>query len=231
MLEDERKHQRKLQEQRLIRLDLDNFNKLKLQQRHHEVQTALEMDMKILSEFLRLDRLEKETKQRRREELRREMQMYRQHLQQQKDIEKQREKEIENWYSAEQERLWKVRGEKWRKEQAARDRLMKEVMTGRQEQLQHALERNRQAQEQVRIEKIQIEKQIEESKQIESKAHEKHYQSMREYSRVLTEQIDAAEKRKLEEKRRVELEDAAQKVNQESLFFVYCPAVLVLTIL
>ncbi|KAL2913720.1 hypothetical protein HK105_206736 [Polyrhizophydium stewartii] len=215
LLEDQRKQQQKHMEQVQIRQDLDEFNKMKLQQRQREVQAALEMDMRILAEFLKMDRVEREGRQRRREEMRREMQMYREHLLAQKEIEKQREAEIEQWFVAEQERLWKARSEKWRKEQAARDRLMKEVMEGRQEQLKVALERNRQAQERVRIEKLEIEKRIEEAKQWEAAQHEKAAKTKREYSTMLKEQMEIAERRAAEERRRIELEDAAAKAANE----------------
>eukprot|EP00842_Homolaphlyctis_polyrhiza_P000632 jgi/Hompol1/156/HPOL_003888-RA len=210
LLEDERQHQRKLQEQRLIRQDLDDFNKMRLLQRQQDIQAQLEMDMRILSEFLKLEKLEKETKQRRREDLRREMQMYREHLLMQKNIERQREIEVEKGYTEEQNRLWKARSEKWRKEQAARDNLMKEVMEGRKEQLRYALERNHQAQEQVRLEKLQIEKHIAEAKSHELATHEKIAKTKKEYSHMLLEQIEAAELRKLEDKRRAEQEYQAE---------------------
>ncbi|KAI8930174.1 tumor suppressor, Mitostatin-domain-containing protein [Entophlyctis helioformis] len=211
ILEDQRRHQRKLQEQRAIRDDLDTFNRMKAEQRQQEIQEALEMDMRILAELIKLDRAEREANSRRREELKREMQLYREHLMRQRVVEVERAKEIEKWYANEQERLWKVRSEKWRKEQAARDRLMKEVMAGRQEQLQHALERNRQAQEQVRLEKQRLEQTIAEAKTFEAAEHAKHAKSKREYSHMLKEQMETAERRRADEKRRIEMEDAAER--------------------
>ncbi|KAK6099142.1 hypothetical protein MT418_000595 [Batrachochytrium dendrobatidis] len=215
LMEDERKHQRKLQEQRLIRQDLDDFNKKRLQQRQKDVQEALEMDMRILSEFLKLEKIEKENKQRRRDELRHEMQLYREHLLDQKEVERLREEDIERWYIGEQERLWKARTEKWRKEQSTRDKLMKEVMDGRHEQIKYALERNRQNQEQIRSEKLEIAKQIEEAKACEAARHDKVVKSKRDYSNTLRDQIEIAERHRVEMRHRNQQENELSKVADE----------------
>lgn len=107
-MEDGRKNENKLYEQKLVRQDLDTFNKAKIQQRQKEVQEALDRDMKILSEFMKSEKEEKESNFRRRNLLRKEMQMYRDHLGEAKDVEKQRQVEIEGWYSREQDRVYDI---------------------------------------------------------------------------------------------------------------------------
>ncbi|KAH6579917.1 hypothetical protein BASA50_002175 [Batrachochytrium salamandrivorans] len=211
-IEDEREYRRKLQEQRIIRQDLDDFNKIKLKQRQHDVQEALEMDMKIISEFLTMEKEEKEGKQRRRDEWRQEMRLHREHLLTQREEEKNLKREIECWYMNEQERVWKGRTEKWRKEQAVRDKLMKDVIEGRHEQIQYALERNRQRQEQIYQEKLEIEKQIQEAKASEAQRYNKAIKTKYEWSTLLKDQIEAVERKRLEEKHRIQSEDDAAKL-------------------
>ena len=95
-------------EKRAVCLDLDAFNKLKLTQRQKDIQEALDNDIKILTEVAKLESEEKQKQSRRRAELQKEMIMYRNHLAEQKAIENEREKEIEKFYAAEQERVTKA---------------------------------------------------------------------------------------------------------------------------
>ncbi|KAI8821359.1 tumor suppressor, Mitostatin-domain-containing protein [Fimicolochytrium jonesii] len=141
-LAEERAHEQKLQSQRLIRLDLDTFNKNRILARQKEVQEALELDLKIVNAFFRMDEQEREKQSRRKEELKREMKMYMDYLREQRRVEAEREREIEELYAQENAKLWQTRTEKWQREQAARDRLMQEVIAGRKEQLQHSCEWN-----------------------------------------------------------------------------------------
>lgn len=104
-MEDQRERERKEREKMAVRLDLDTFNKLRIQQRHKDIQQALDSDIKILSEVARLESEEKMQHSRRRAELQKEMAMYRSHLAEQKAKEVQRERDIEKFYAGEQERV------------------------------------------------------------------------------------------------------------------------------
>lgn len=105
-LEDQRTLERKMQEKRAVRLELDSFNQQKMNQRQQDVKTALDNDLKLLAEFAKMELEEKQANTRRRAELHKEMQLYRDHLAQQKALENQREKELEAYYSEEQERVF-----------------------------------------------------------------------------------------------------------------------------
>ncbi|KAJ3330918.1 Cilia- and flagella-associated protein 53 [Blyttiomyces sp. JEL0837] len=210
-LEDERNKARKLAEQRIIRLELDKFNKLRIEQRAREVQESLEMDMKIVNEFFKQDQAEAENKSRRRAELRREMQLYREHLLEQQRIEKQREKEIEAMQKEEEDKLWRKRAEKWQREQKARDRLMQEVLSGRKDQLKYSIEQNRLRQEQTRLEREQVLKQLEAAQRVEAAEKARRDLLAHAYRESLAAQMEQTEERKREEKHRNELEAAAEK--------------------
>jgi hypothetical protein len=105
-LEDERIHERKMQEQRAIRADLDAFNSQKIKQRQKDIQDSLDNDIKILQEFAKMELEEKQANTRRRAGLAKEMQLYRDHLNQQKLKELERQKELESYYATEQERVY-----------------------------------------------------------------------------------------------------------------------------
>lgn len=129
MLEAKRKAQREIRE------DLDANNKERIARRVAEEKAALELDMRIVKEFMKQDSDEKESKIRKKGELRSEMLEYQQYLQEMRAFEKKREAELNAMYREEEDRIWTVRSQKWKKEQDARDRLMFEVLEGRKEQL------------------------------------------------------------------------------------------------
>ncbi|KAI8846308.1 hypothetical protein BC829DRAFT_445455 [Chytridium lagenaria] len=178
-LEDERKRQRKLAEQRIIRLELDKFNRIKIEQRARK-----------------MDQSEAETKSRRRAELRKEMQLYREHLMEQQRIEREREKEIEKLQKEENDKLWMTRAEKWKKEQQARDHLMQEVLEGRREQLQYAVDQNQQRLQQIADEREVTLRQIEAAQRVEEADRLQKEAMVHNYREALAAQIDATEERR-----------------------------------
>ena len=74
------------------------------------------------------------------------------------------------------------------------------------------MEQNRQAQEQIRIEKERLEAEINLMKEEEEKEWEAHQESAKKYCDDLFDQIQKSQQKKLDEKRRVELEDEAHRV-------------------
>lgn len=210
-LEEERDRLRKFNEQRQLQLELDNFNKLKIQKRLQEIQNAIDLDLKVCDEFFRLDESEKEAKSRRKEELKKEMSLYREHLLAQKKAQEEREQEVNLYYKQEEEKLWRARAEKWQKEQKARDRLMQDVLACRREQLQNAVELNRQKQEQTRLDKERVEHQLEVALRHEAIEKEKKMKLMKEYQSSLKVQMGVVEDKKKFEKWKEDMEAQANK--------------------
>ncbi|KAJ3050542.1 hypothetical protein HK097_008508 [Rhizophlyctis rosea] len=212
-LESSRLHLQKLQQQRQIRADLDAFNRQKLLQRQREVQESLEMDLKIVNEFLEAGEKEREGKNRRKEELRREMIAYREHLEEQRRVEREREREIDRMYREEEDRLWRQKAERWRREQMARDRLMKEVMEGRQEQLDYARHQTHIKLEQIRTERQLLEEQILRAQEEEKAEKIKQARIAKEYQDSLVVQMEMGKGRIERERKEREIE--AQKEKEE----------------
>lgn len=211
-LQDERALARKLSEQRIIRADLDRFNSLKIAQRAREVADSLSLDMKIVNEFLAMDKAESESKSRRRAELRREMALYREHLREQKAIEEKREREMERMQKEEADKLWRIRTEKWQREQLARDRLMSEVLAGRKEQLKTSIDRNRLRQEEMLFDRAQSIKQIEAAQKIEAVETARKDQAAHAYKEALAAQMEIVEEKKREARKRMTIETNAEKI-------------------
>lgn len=94
---------------------------------------------------------------------------------------------------------------------------MKEVLAGRQEQLREAFERNKQSQEECRLQKLEIEKQIDLVKAQERIEHENILSIRHNYSKELENQIQDIENRKKMEKDAQLMEFEKEKVCNTSL--------------
>ena len=96
---------------------------------------------------------------------------------------------------------------------------MKEVLAGRQDQLREAFERNKQSQEECRLQKLEIEKQIDLVKAQERIEHENILNIRHNYSKELENQIQDIENRKKMEKDAQLMEFEKEKVCNTFLTF------------
>ena len=85
--------------------DLDVMNAEIAINRQKEASDSLQMDLKIINECLIEGERERKAKSNQRESLKKEMQAYRDHLLTQKQLEKEREKEIEAMYKLEDDKV------------------------------------------------------------------------------------------------------------------------------
>lgn len=103
--------------------------------------------------------------------------------------------------------MWKKREAEWAREQSARDKLMSEVLTGRQQQIQEKIEQNRRAQEETLKYREELIKSLEEGKQLALRAKEE------------SEELKSARKQELEaqvaERQFQEWEAARQEEEEE----------------
>jgi hypothetical protein len=76
-----------------------------MQRRQKDMQDILDGDIKMLDEFMKSEREEKESNFRRREELSRDMALYRENLAKEKEAEKMRQLDIKGYYSREMDRV------------------------------------------------------------------------------------------------------------------------------
>lgn len=210
-IEEKRAQVKKLDAQIEIRADLDRFNKEKIRQRAKEIKASLEMDLSIVNDFFKADEKERALKNRKREEARKEMILYREHLKEMKRVEEERERELEKLYQEEEEKVWKIRAEKWKKEQKARDKLMMEVLQGRQEQLRHAMEQNQLRLLENKVEQENIKKSIESARVMDENDKKKVEEKGEIYRTFLNTQVLDNSKIRVENKRRLAAEIQAEK--------------------
>ncbi|KFQ04811.1 Trichoplein keratin filament-binding protein, partial [Haliaeetus albicilla] len=165
-LEEERKqmeeHRKKKELGRFLRHQCD----IQLKRRAQQIQEELEIDRQIL-----LALLEKEDEDQCRQSVRRERAVvdvaWMKHvIEEQLQLEKEREAELQTIFREEAKKVWEKREEEWEREKVARDRLMNEVLAGRQHQIQEKMELNRQAQEKSIKYREQLIKELEEAKEL-----------------------------------------------------------------
>ncbi|XP_078530921.1 cilia- and flagella-associated protein 53 [Lissotriton helveticus] len=180
-MEEERAQREKLQKQQQTRNMLQSTLRLKMKRLAREQQEELTLDMKILEQLLQDTEDETLGSQQRKEEMRKEQQIYRDYLARQLEEEKLQEKEMDKLIDAELQKTWAKRTEQMRLEREARDRLMQEVMDMRHLQICEKLARNAGKQEELARDRELLEKAIEEHKQLELERASREKQQAKEY--------------------------------------------------
>ena len=197
--------------QRASRAELDKSNKARIARKAQEMKEAMEMDLDIVKEFFKADQQERQMKIQKREDMRKEMIEYRNHLEEMRSLNAQREKEIDKMYKQQEIDMWNTRSERWSKERQAKERLMEQVLIARREQLEESAAKVRQRQIQNAIETEELMKNIElaqyEEEQIRVKLHEKSAL----YNQQLVDQLSDIQERKRVEKEKKMHELAAEK--------------------
>ncbi|NWR80506.1 TCHP protein, partial [Centropus unirufus] len=137
-----------------------------LKRRAQEIQEELEMDKGILSRLLEREEEEQQRQSARRERAVADAAWMKQVLEEQLQLEKEREEELQTLFREEARKVWEKREEEWEREKRARDRLMNEVLAGRERQIQEKMELNRRAQEDSIKHREQLIKELEEAKEL-----------------------------------------------------------------
>ncbi|KAL9834271.1 trichoplein keratin filament-binding protein isoform 2-T2 [Geothlypis trichas] len=164
-LEEERKqmeeHRRKKELGRFLKHQCD----VQLRRRAQQVQEELETDRQILSALLEKEEEDQSWPSAQRGLAVADAAWMKKVIEEQLQLEKEREAELETIFREEAKKIWEKREEEWEREKVARDRLMSEVLAGRQRQLQEKMELNRRAQEEsIKYRELLI-KELEEAKE------------------------------------------------------------------
>ncbi|XP_042635750.1 trichoplein keratin filament-binding protein [Catharus ustulatus] len=164
-LEEERKqmeeHRRKRELGRFLKHQCD----VQLRRRAQQIQEELETDRQILSALLEKEDEDQRWQIARREWAVADVAWMMRVIEEQLQLEKEREAELETIFREEAKKIWEKREEEWEREKVARDRLMSEVLAGRQRQIREKMELNRRAQEQSIKYREQLIKELEEMKE------------------------------------------------------------------
>uniref|UniRef100_A0A4X2KIZ7 Trichoplein keratin filament-binding protein n=1 Tax=Vombatus ursinus TaxID=29139 RepID=A0A4X2KIZ7_VOMUR len=151
-----------------------------------------EADRRIL-----LALLEKEDEDQRRDSARREQAAadaawMKQVIEDQLEVERAREAELQLLYREEAKRMWEKREAEWERERQARDRLMKEVLAERQHQLQEKIELNRRAQQEALKCREQLIRGLEEAREEAQRGRAEEVELKTIWRRELESQVSAA---------------------------------------
>ncbi|XP_055970475.1 trichoplein keratin filament-binding protein [Sorex fumeus] len=118
-----------------------------LNRRAQQIQEELEADGRILQALLEKEEQQQRASAARRERAVADAAWMKRVIEEQLRLEREREAELQVLLREEAKEMWEKREAQWAREQSARDRLMSEVLAGRQQQIQEKIEQNRQAQE------------------------------------------------------------------------------------
>uniref|UniRef100_A0A673Z8V7 Trichoplein keratin filament-binding protein n=1 Tax=Salmo trutta TaxID=8032 RepID=A0A673Z8V7_SALTR len=148
-----------------------------LKRRAQQVQEELEADRKILAVLLEGEQEDQRLESVRRERAVADAAWMKHVIEEQLQLEREREAEFDVLYREEAQRVWEKREAEWEKERRARERLMQEVLAGRQLQLDVKMQENRQAQEESLrrreelIEELELERQTRRQEREEDEGH------------------------------------------------------------
>ncbi|XP_075049846.1 cilia- and flagella-associated protein 53 [Mixophyes fleayi] len=199
-LEDERALQEKKQKQSHVRRMLDHSIRLKMKRLARDQQEELLLDMKIMEQIMQDSQDDTEEKRQRKLELREEQQIYRQYLAQQLEEEKRQEQEMDKLIEAEMEKAFAKRTAQLRLEKEARNRLMKDVMDTRRQQIKEKLEQNAREQEELASDKELLEKAMAEHQQLEKERKERQMKVGQQYQQHLLAQVAFQQQQRLSAK-------------------------------
>ncbi|KAM6318289.1 trichoplein keratin filament-binding protein [Podargus strigoides] len=165
-LEEERKQMEEQRKKKELGRFLKHQCDTQLKRRAQQIQEELETDRQIL-----LSLLEKEEEDQHHQSPHRgraviDVAWMKRVIEEQLQLEKEREAELQVMFREEVKKVWEKREEEWEKQKMARDRLMNEVLAGRQHQIQEKLELNRRAQKESIKYREQLIKDLEEAKEL-----------------------------------------------------------------
>ncbi|XP_065186584.1 cilia- and flagella-associated protein 53-like [Sycon ciliatum] len=213
-MEEEHRRRDKLRLQKERARDLTRGIKQKMKLQAKEVQEELALDIKLLQQILMETSNEAEEAVRTKKRLHSEMMQYMTYLKEEAEREKQREKELDRMLQVELDKDFRKVVNKWREEQAARARLLREVMETRQQQIAEKLEINRKEQEEAAVERqrlndifqehVRMEKEDEERRKRVRKKHQSDLLDQLDYQTALKEEEEHMTKLELDEVKRQE---------------------------
>ncbi|NXG22308.1 TCHP protein, partial [Grallaria varia] len=171
-LEEERKqmeeHRRKKEFGRFLRHQCG----AQLRRRAQQIQEELETDRQILSALLKREDEDQLRRLAHQEQAVADVAWMKHVIEEQLQLEKQREAELETLFTEEAKKVWEKMEEEWEREKKARDRLMNEVFAGRQRQIQEKMRLNRHAQEETLRYREQLIRELEEAKELSRREQE-----------------------------------------------------------
>ncbi|XP_051017673.1 trichoplein keratin filament-binding protein [Acomys russatus] len=210
-LEEDRRQRAALRRKAELGRFLRHQYNAQLSRRTQQVQEELEADGRILQALLEKEEQLQRAQLARREQALADAAWMKQVIEQQLQLEKAREAELQLLLREEAKEVWEKREAEWAREQSARDRLMSEVLSGRQQQIQAKIEQNRRAQEETLKRREKLIQSLEEARQSAQRAKEESEELKAARRQELAAQVAERQLQAWEAARQVEEEAAAAK--------------------
>uniref|UniRef100_A0A3Q1FGN4 Trichoplein keratin filament-binding protein n=1 Tax=Acanthochromis polyacanthus TaxID=80966 RepID=A0A3Q1FGN4_9TELE len=192
-----------------------------LKRRAQQVQEELEADRKILAALLEGEQDDRRMETARRERAIADAAWMKRVIEEQLQLEREREAEFDILHREEAQRVWEKREAQWEKERKARERLMREVLVERQQQLELKMQKNREAQEESLKRREELIQELELEREI--RRREKEEEGVRRTARMqeISAQVEQQHQEQWEELCRMEQEEEeqreAQRIQEEEL--------------
>ncbi|XP_006894904.1 PREDICTED: trichoplein keratin filament-binding protein [Elephantulus edwardii] len=164
-LEEDRKRMAAFREKAELGRFLRHQYHAQLNRRAQQIQEELEADKLILQKLLEKEDEDQRVHEARREQALADAAWMKQVIEEQLQLEREREAELQMLWRHEAKEVWEKREAEWARERSARDRLMQEVLEGRQQQIQEKIEQNRCAQEEALRHREQLIRCLEEARE------------------------------------------------------------------
>lgn len=179
------------------------------QMRRHsrQIQEELELDRKILEALAEKEEELKKVQTARREKAKADASWMKKVIEEQIRVEKAREAELDLLYQDEAARMWQKREAEWEKERRARERLMKEVLEARNEQIGERIEEVKARQEESIRHREQLLRELDIANQLTKRDQEKLEAEREQLKEDLKQQMTA---------RRVEEEELKLRLQEEA---------------
>ncbi|KAM4576031.1 trichoplein keratin filament-binding protein isoform 1-T2 [Odontesthes bonariensis] len=182
-----------------------------LRRRAQQVQDELEADRKILSALVEGEQEDRRLETARRERAVADAAWMKRVIEEQLELEREREAEFDILHREEAQRVWEKREAQWEKERKARERLMREVLAGRQQQLELKILKNREAQEESLKRREELIQELELERKL--RCQEKEQEEGRRTSRMqeIKAQVEQQRQEQWEEQCRVAQEEGEER--------------------
>uniref|UniRef100_UPI00398EF414 trichoplein keratin filament-binding protein n=1 Tax=Pristiophorus japonicus TaxID=55135 RepID=UPI00398EF414 len=211
-LEEERKQLEQRRKKSELGRILNRQYKTQMRRRAQQIQEELEMDRQILASLIEKEEMDQQLQSARRERAIADAAWMKKVIEEQLQLEREREAELDTVFREEAQRMWQKREEEWERERQARLRLMQEVLVGRQRQILERIEMNRRAQEESVQRREELIRELEEVKEMTKREKEEEEEVKTARKQELTAQVEERRRQELEELHRQQ-----EKENEERL--------------
>ncbi|XP_076473107.1 trichoplein keratin filament-binding protein-like [Babylonia areolata] len=189
-VEAQRRHKEEQRKKMALGRALLRQHKTQMMHKSKLIQEELELDRRLLEDMIEKEQEEISLNTARREKAKADAQWMKQVIEDQLKLEKAREAEMETLFQDEAARMWQKREGEWERERQARQRLMDEVLEGRQEQIADKLEEVKRRQQESLERREELLRELEVANQLTQREQERAQEEQEAFKQELKEQME-----------------------------------------